>query len=152
MIAIARPCTRTAMLDGMTHARFRTAMPPRPRLRSAGPLTGPRLDWRGAAVVLAGLCLAAGASTSHAEDRHLGSEHGCMACHGMVRKQVGPGFAQIAERYRNDPQAPVRLAGKIRNGSVGTWGRVIMPRQARITEPESRALALWVLSQPAPPP
>lgn len=103
--------------------------------------------------VCLGVGLAGMAATGHAADEvHPGREHGCMACHGMVRKQVGPGFAQIAERYRNDPEAPVRLAGKIRNGSVGTWGRVIMPRQARITEPEARALALWVLSQPAPPP
>ncbi len=141
------------MLDGMTHALFRTAMAPRTLPRSAGPATGPRLGWHGAVTVLAGLWLASAAVTGEAaEDRHLGQEHGCMACHGMVRKQVGPGFAQIAERYRNDPEAPARLAGKIRNGSVGTWGRVIMPRQARITEPEARALALWVLSQPALPP
>lgn len=31
----------------------------------------------------------------------LSGTYGCMSCHGMVRKQVGPGFAQIAERYRN---------------------------------------------------
>nr|WP_284409398.1 c-type cytochrome [Acidovorax sp. SUPP3334] len=96
--------------------------------------------------------LACGPSAGQAaQEGHLGKEHGCMACHGMVRKQVGPGFAQIAERYRNDAEAPERLAGKIRNGSVGTWGRVIMPRQSRITETESRALAQWVLSQPPPP-
>ncbi|MDA8446782.1 c-type cytochrome [Acidovorax valerianellae] len=96
--------------------------------------------------------MACSAAAGHAaEEIHLGKEHGCMACHGMVRKQVGPGFAQIAERYRNDPEAPERLAGKIRNGSVGTWGRVIMPRQSRITEPQARALAQWVLSQPSPP-
>ena len=78
-------------------------------------------------------------------------EHGCLACHGMVRKQVGPGFAQIAERYRNDAAAPSRLAGKIQGGSVGTWGRVIMPRQSHVTDEEARALAGWVLSQPPPP-
>ncbi|CAN5601177.1 c-type cytochrome [soil metagenome] len=79
----------------------------------------------------------------------LSSTYGCMACHGMVRKQVGPGFAQIAERYRNDPEAPARTAARIRGGSVGEWGRVIMPRQPRMTEAESRLLAAWVLSQPA---
>ena len=75
---------------------------------------------------------------------------GCMACHGMLHKQVGPGFAQIAARYRGDAEAPARLAGKIRNGSVGAWGRVIMPRHPQLSEADALALARWVLSQPPP--
>lgn len=80
------------------------------------------------------------------------SDYGCFSCHGMVRKQVGPGFAQIAERYRKAPVPPEQLATKIRNGSVGTWGRVIMPRQRQVSEADAQALAVWVLSQPSPPP
>ena len=82
----------------------------------------------------------------------LARRNACMACHGLVHKQVGPGFAQIAERYRNDPEAAARLAGKIRHGSVGTWGRVIMPRQTQVSEADAQALAQWVLSQQKPPP
>src|SRR4051812_47759657 len=78
----------------------------------------------------------------------LSGTYGCMACHGMVRKQVGPGFAQIAARYRGDAEAPARLAGKIRGGGVGEWGRVIMPRQPKMTVAESETLARWVLAQP----
>jgi cytochrome c len=94
----------------------------------------------------------ADATAAEERARALASEHGCTACHGMVRKQVGPGFAQIADRYRNDPAAPSQLAANIRNGSVGRWGRVIMPRQPRVTEEHARLLAQWVLSQPSPPP
>lgn len=81
----------------------------------------------------------------------LSGTYGCMACHGMVRKQVGPGFAQISARYGGDPTAPARLATKIREGSVGTWGRVIMPRQPKMTVAESETLARWVLAQPPRP-
>ena len=77
-------------------------------------------------------------------------ERGCLTCHGMVRKQVGPGFAQIAERYRGDDAAAARLAGKIRQGAVGAWGRVIMPRQPKVSEAEAQLLAAWVLAQRAP--
>ncbi|MFM9922665.1 c-type cytochrome [Variovorax sp. H27-G14] len=80
----------------------------------------------------------------------LAKKSGCMACHGLVHKQVGPGFAQIAERYRKDSDAPERLAGRILNGSVGTWGRVIMPRQTQVSPAQAQALAQWVLSQPFP--
>lgn len=78
----------------------------------------------------------------------LSGTYGCMACHGMVRKQVGPGFAQISARYGGDAAAPARLAAKIREGSVGAWGRVIMPRQPKMTLAESETLARWVLAQP----
>lgn len=100
----------------------------------------------GASVVLtlwAGLAVAASPS-------ELAQDYGCMSCHGMVRKQVGPGFAQVAVRYRGDAEAPQRLAGKIRSGGVGTWGRLSMPRQPHVSEADAQALARWVLSQPAP--
>jgi len=77
---------------------------------------------------------------------------GCLACHGMAHKQVGPGFAQVAARYRNDPAAPARLAARIQAGSVGAWGRVIMPRQPHVADAEAKALVGWILSQPLPPP
>jgi len=80
----------------------------------------------------------------------LAQKSDCMSCHGMVHPQVGPGFAQIAARYRGDTDAPTRLAGKIRNGSVGAWGRVIMPRHPQLSDAETLALARWVLSQPSP--
>lgn len=99
-----------------------------------------------AAGVLAAHAMPAVAQTAPAD---LARKNGCMSCHGLVHKQVGPGFAQIAERYRNDDAAPARLAGKIRAGSVGTWGRVIMPGQPQVSEAEAQALAQWVLSQPA---
>jgi len=76
--------------------------------------------------------------------------HGCLSCHGLVHKQVGPGYAQVAQRYRGDPGAPERLAAIIRAGSVGRWGRVIMPRQPGVTEAEARQLAAWVLSRNDP--
>jgi len=76
--------------------------------------------------------------------------HGCLSCHGLVHKQVGPGYAQVAQRYRGDAEAPERLAAIIRAGSVGRWGRVIMPRQPGVTEAEARQLAAWVLAQPDP--
>ncbi|KQP21543.1 c-type cytochrome [Pseudorhodoferax sp. Leaf267] len=73
---------------------------------------------------------------------------GCMRCHGMVTKFVGPGFAQIAARYRGDPAAAARLRQTIRQGSVGTWGNVIMPRQPQVSQADAELLAAWILGQP----
>ncbi|SFC02546.1 cytochrome c [Polaromonas sp. OV174] len=104
-----------------------------------------------AAALLLVCSLTAVAQPPSLQAQDLARKNGCLSCHGMVRKQVGPGFAQIAARYRGDPEAPLRLAGKIQAGSVGTWGRVIMPRQALVTPADAQVLADWVLSQPPLP-
>lgn len=115
---------------------------------------GPRVH--GMRLALLAILLIFSATAPAAQERpdealRLSGTYGCMACHGMVRKQVGPGFSQIAARYQGDAAAPARLAGKIRGGGVGEWGRVIMPRQPRMTVAESETLARWVLAQPPQP-
>ena len=76
----------------------------------------------------------------------------CLRCHGMQQTHVGPGFAQIAQRYRGQPDAQAYLARKIREGSAGVWGRKLMPRQPGISAEQARAMAVWVLEQPDPAP
>lgn len=74
----------------------------------------------------------------------------CLRCHGMDRRYVGPSFRQIADRYREQPDAANYLARKIREGSVGEWGRTVMPRHPQVNEVQAQAMALWVLGlQPA---
>ena len=72
----------------------------------------------------------------------------CLRCHGMDRRYVGPSFRQIADRYRAQPDAANYLARKIREGSVGKWGRTVMPRHPQVTEVQAQAMALWVLGLP----
>jgi cytochrome c len=72
----------------------------------------------------------------------------CMRCHGVERRFVGPSFGQIAGRYAPRPDAQAYLARKIREGSVGEWGRTIMPRHPQINEAQALQMAQWVLSVP----
>ncbi|WP_374670633.1 c-type cytochrome [Acidovorax temperans] len=72
----------------------------------------------------------------------------CLRCHGMDRRYVGPSFRQIADRYREHPDAANYLARKIREGSVGVWGRTVMPRHPQVTEAQSSDMARWLLSLP----
>lgn len=94
------------------------------------------------------LCALAGCSRETSEAAQRSEALGCMRCHGMVTTYVGPGFAEIATRYRGDADAPARLRRLIRQGSVGTWGRVIMPRQPQVGEADAALLADWILAQP----
>lgn len=94
------------------------------------------------AVVEANPALAAGKAALDRSD--------CMRCHGVDRKFVGPGFVQVAARYGSQPDAVDYISRKIREGSVGEWGNVIMPRHPQVTKEHADAMAAWILAlQPA---
>lgn len=72
----------------------------------------------------------------------------CMRCHGVDRRYVGPAFNQVAARYQGRPDAVDYLAGKIRNGGAGEWGRGVMPRHPHLSETQARQMAQWIMSLP----
>lgn len=73
------------------------------------------------------------------------SSRGCMACHAVDKKLVGPSFRDIATKYAGTKNADMKLAKKIRTGGGGVWGPIPMPPHAHISETEAKALAQWVL-------
>lgn len=75
----------------------------------------------------------------------LAQKAGCMACHAVATKVVGPAFREVGARYAKQPGAAARLAAKIAAGGSGTWGAVTMPAQS--VSPQDRALIVdWILS------
>ena len=69
----------------------------------------------------------------------------CVGCHMVDSKLVGPAFTDVAAKYAGQKDAATLLAGRIKNGTQGTWGAVPMPANA-VTEDEAKTLAEWVLS------
>lgn len=51
----------------------------------------------------------------------------CTACHGMTNKIVGPGFSEVAAKYKGDPKAEAHLIDVVTNGGSGVWGSAAMP-------------------------
>ena len=90
--------------------------------------------------VLVGLLMAGGASASEKMVKDLG----CMSCHNMERKVVGPSFKQIAERYHAVETVDAHLF--IMNGSLRRWGPVPMPVQPKVTEDQAKAIVKWILT------
>ena len=76
--------------------------------------------------------------------RALANKGTCLACHGIDRKVVGPGFNEVAAKYKGDAKAVAYLSGKIKQGGQGAWGSVPMPPGA-VTEAEAGRLARWIL-------
>lgn len=75
------------------------------------------------------------------------ASNACLSCHGLNQKIVGPGYHEVAEKYKADPQAQSKLEASIRGGSAGKWGGVAMPPFAALQPEEVKALAAFVLQQ-----
>ena len=76
----------------------------------------------------------------------LSDKYFCSACHANDRTMVGPGFKQIADKYRDDPNAAALLADKVKKGGQGVWGNVPMPPNPTIGDDELRRVLAWILS------
>ena len=48
---------------------------------------------------------------------------GCMACHGMKNKIVGPGYNEIVARYQGQTDAESRLVAKVKAGGQASGAR-----------------------------
>jgi cytochrome c len=68
---------------------------------------------------------------------------GCLACHGLDSKLVGPGFKEVAGKYSARADAVTYLAGKIRSGGSGVWGQVPMPPQT-LADDDAKRIARWL--------
>ena len=82
----------------------------------------------------------------HAEGKALIESSDCLACHKVDRTSIGPTYMAVAERYRDDTTALMRLARKVRSGGTGVWGKNTMPAHPQLTEPQTREMVAYVLS------
>ena len=72
--------------------------------------------------------------------------NGCMACHALDQKVVGPGFAEVAARYKGK-DGVAAVAANIRSGGAGKWGPVPMPPFSQLSVSDAATLAKYVLSR-----
>ncbi len=70
-------------------------------------------------------------------------KHGCMACHGLENKLIGPSLRDISRKHAGRADAVEYLAAKIKAGGSGVWGTMPMPAQA-LSEAEARSIAQWL--------
>ena len=83
-------------------------------------------------------------SAAHA-NKALAEKNGCLGCHAIASKLVGPAYQDVAAKYAGQSDAKEKLAQSIRSGSVGKWGEVPMPVQAKLSEADAKKLAAWIL-------
>ncbi len=76
----------------------------------------------------------------------MANKNGCMACHGVNNKIVGPGFNEIVAKYKGQADAEDRLVAKVKAGGQGVWGSIPMPPNAHISDADLKTLVQWILS------
>jgi len=81
-----------------------------------------------------------------AASEKLAQSSGCMTCHAVDRKLVGPSYKEIATKYRNDKAASANLVKKVKAGGSGVWGPTPMPPNAHVKEDDIKAIVNWTLT------
>ena len=65
------------------------------------------------AILVAAVAVAALASNAALASEQLAKEKNCLACHAIDNKVVGPGYKEVAAKYKGDKSAEAKLATKI---------------------------------------
>lgn len=91
--------------------------------------------------LLAGLVLAGPA----AADLKLAQKEGCLGCHTVDKKLVGPAWKDVAARYKGDAGAEAKLLKKVREGGKGNWGEIVQPPNTTTSDADLKVLVKFVL-------
>ncbi len=76
----------------------------------------------------------------------IAKKNGCLACHALDKKLVGPAWAEVGKKYAGDPAAAEQLVVKVKKGSKGVWGPVPMPPNATVKDADIKVLVDFVLT------
>ncbi len=83
-------------------------------------------------------------------DLELAKKSGCLACHGVEKKVVGPAWKDVAAKYKGDAGARAMLIEKVKKGGKGNWTEVthgvpMPPYSPRVSDANIEKLVDFVL-------
>lgn len=96
----------------------------------------------GASLIAAGAAQAADAKAAE----ELAKKNACTACHALDKKMVGPGYKDVAAKYRGQKDAEAKLIEKVKKGGKGVWGEIPMPPNAAVKDEDIKTMVRWILS------
>ena len=86
------------------------------------------------------------AAADQAAAMEIAKKNGCLACHALDKKMVGPAWQDVGKKYAGDVAAEDQLIVKVKKGTKGTWGPVPMPPNATVKDADIKVLVQYVLS------
>lgn len=69
----------------------------------------------------------------------------CRTCHNPQVQTVGPGYVQIAEKYKNTPENVEMLAKKVIAGGSGNWGAAAMSAHPDLQPDDAKSMVTYIL-------
>jgi len=80
-------------------------------------------------------------------DLAMAQKAGCMACHTVDKKLVGPAYKDVAAKYKGQADAADKLVVKARSGGKGVWGPIPMPPNSveKVSDADLKAVIDWIL-------
>jgi len=96
----------------------------------------------------AGMSVAGGASAAldNTAAEAMMKKDGCVACHAIDKKVIGPAYQEVAAKYKGDKDAATKLVDKVKKGGVGVWGQIPMPPNAQVPDADIKELVAWMLT------
>lgn len=88
----------------------------------------------------------ASAAVTEAEAMGIAQKNGCLACHQLDKKLVGPAWREVGKKYGGQADAEAMLLTKVKKGGKGVWGPVPMPPNATVKDPDIKTLVEFVLT------
>jgi cytochrome c len=97
------------------------------------------------AVAVAGVLMA---GVAQAEDgQALAQKSGCLACHGLDKKVLGPSYKDVAAKYKGQAGAEAKLVEKVKKGGSGVWGPMPMPANSpQVKDEDIKTIVKWILT------
>lgn len=78
----------------------------------------------------------------------LAQKNGCLACHSIDKKVIGPAFKDVSAKYKGNATAEAMLIAKVKAGGGGVWGAMPMPANSpQVKDADIKAIVAWVLKQ-----
>jgi cytochrome c len=94
-------------------------------------------------------------SVMAADETALATKSGCLACHQVAVKLMGPAYKEVAKKYAGDKEAEARLATEVIKGTGpkgvgwmkdGKAALPFMPPNTTVTPEVATKLVQWILS------
>ena len=80
----------------------------------------------------------------------LAEKKGCLSCHGVSNRLVGPALQEVAAKYKDRADALTHVAQRIALGGQGVWGAVPMPPQPQLSADDVASLSRWIMNSALP--
>jgi cytochrome c len=69
----------------------------------------------------------------------------CFNCHAFNNKLTGPSFNEINKKYKPTAANIALLEKRIKEGSVGVWGKTAMPTHPELSDVQIKDMVQWIM-------